>query len=167
MRGREAIVPARRNDPCKHRGVTQDRVPPDADQPDDGGDPEHESAYELLQRGQSLMRARHNAQAAVVLERAARMEPGKASILEALGRAYFNSTQHERARETFEALLELDPSSHYAQFALGQSLKKLGREKEAWVHLRLAVALSPGTPLYRQALSRIPDPKAAGGETAT
>jgi tetratricopeptide (TPR) repeat protein len=119
-----------------------------------------ESAYELLQRGQSLMRARHNAQAAVVLERAARIEPGKASILEALGRAYFNSGQHERSRETFDALLEIDPSSHYAQFALGQSLKKLGREKEAWVHLRLAVALSPGTSLYRQALARVPDPKA-------
>jgi tetratricopeptide (TPR) repeat protein len=119
-----------------------------------------ESAYELLQRGQALMRARHNAQAAVVLERAARIEPGKASILEALGRAYFNSGQHERSRETFDALLEIDPSSHYAQFALGQSLKKLGREKEAWVHLRLAVALSPGTSLYRQALARVPDPKA-------
>ena len=96
-----------------------------------------------------------------MLERAARLEPGKASILEALGRAYFNSGQHDRARETFEALLEIDPSSHYAQFALGQSLKKLGREREAWVHLRLAVALSPGTPLYRQALARVPDPKAA------
>ena len=124
--------------------------------PDDG----HESAYELLQRGQGLLRERHHAQAAVVLERAARLEPGKASILEALGRAYFNSGQHERARATFEALLEIDPSSHYAQFALGQSLKKLGREREAWVHLRLAVALSPGTPLYRQALARVPDPKA-------
>jgi tetratricopeptide (TPR) repeat protein len=92
------------------------------------------------------------------------MEPGKASILEALGRAYFNSGQHERARETFEALLEIDPSAHYAQFGLGQSLKKLGREREAWVHLRLAVALSPGTSLYRQALARVPDPKATGDE---
>ncbi len=154
--------------------MTEDPVPPPADEPDatdaevaeaaDGGesapDDGHESAYELLQRGQGLLRERHHAQAAVVLERAARLEPGKASILEALGRAYFNSGQHDRARETFEALLEIDPSSHYAQFALGQSLKKLGREREAWVHLRLAVALSPGTPLYRQALARVPDPKA-------
>ena len=63
----------------------------------------------------------------MVLERAARLEPGKASILEALGRAYFNSAQTERSRETFEALLEIDPSAHYAHFALGQSLKRLGR----------------------------------------
>jgi tetratricopeptide (TPR) repeat protein len=155
--------------------VTEDPVPPPDDEPDAtdaevaeaaGGaesvpDDGTESAYDLLQRGQVLLRDRHHAQAAVVLERAARLEPGKASILEGLGRAYFNSGQHDRARESFEALLEIDPSSHYAQFALGQSLKKLGREREAWVHLRLAVALSPGTPLYRQALARVPDPKAA------
>ncbi len=120
---------------------------------------DRESAYELFQRGQDLIRRRHHAQAAVVLERAARLEPGKGSILEALGRAYFNSSQHERARETFEALLELDPSAHYAHYALGQSLKRLGREREAWTHLRLAVALAPSSDLYRSALARIPDPR--------
>ncbi|MDQ1323728.1 MAG: hypothetical protein QG587_1063, partial [Chloroflexota bacterium] len=72
--------------------------------PDEPGPDEPESAYELLQRGTALMRRRHNAQAAVVLERAARLEPGKGSILEALGRARFTSGQFERARETFEAL---------------------------------------------------------------
>jgi tetratricopeptide (TPR) repeat protein len=141
--------------------VTEEHAaqPDPADQPHEPQPDERESAYELLQRGQGLLKRRHHAQAAVVLERAARMEPGKASILEALGRAYFNSGQHDRSRETFEALLEIDPSAHYAQFALGQSLKKLGREREAWVHLRLAVALSPGTALYRHALARVPDPK--------
>jgi tetratricopeptide (TPR) repeat protein len=120
---------------------------------------EPESAYDLLQRGRALLERRHNAQAAVVLERAARLEPGKASILEALGRAYFNSGQAERSRETFEALLDIDPSAHYAHFALGQSLKRLGREGEAWTHLRLAVALSPSSSLYRSALDRMPRPK--------
>ena len=118
----------------------------------------HESAYSLLQRGHELMRMRHNAQAAIVLERAARLEPGKGSILEALGRAYYNSGQHERSRETFEALLEVDPSAHYAHYALGQSLKQLGRPKEARTHLRLAVALSPESPLYRGALDRLGPP---------
>jgi len=131
---------------------------PSDPQPEPAPGDERESAYELLQRGQALLRRRHHAQAAVVLERAARQEPGRASILEALGRAYFNSGQHERSRETFEALLEIDPSAHYAHFALGQSLKKLGREREAWTHLRLAVALSPETPLYRGALARMPPP---------
>ncbi len=122
--------------------------------PEDG-----ESAYELLQRGHALLERHHNAQAAVVLERAARLEPGKASILEALGRAYFNSGQAERSRETFEALLDIDPSAHFAHYALGQSLKRLGRDGEAWTHLRLAVALAPSSSLYRAALERMPHPR--------
>jgi Flp pilus assembly protein TadD len=123
----------------------------------DGSD-ERESAYDLLQRGQSLLDQRHHAQAAVVLARADRLEPGKGSILEALGRAYFNSGQAEPARATFEALLEVDPSAHFAHYGIGQSLKRLGRIDEARTHLRLAVALSPGTPLYEGALARLPPP---------
>lgn len=114
-----------------------------------------ETAYELFQRGQTLLEGRHHAQAAVVLERADRLEPRKASILEALGRAYFNSGQFDRARETFEAMLEIDPSAHYAHFGLAQALKRLGRRDEAGTHLRLAVALSPETALYREALGRL------------
>ncbi len=119
-------------------------------------DPAPESVYELLLRGRTLLDGRHHAQAAIVLQRADRMEPGKASILEALGRAYFNSGQHEPARATFERLLELDPSEHYAHYAIGQSLKRLGRRDEAGTHLRLAVALSPESRLYRDALARLP-----------
>jgi tetratricopeptide (TPR) repeat protein len=122
---------------------------------DDVEDVGHESVYALLQRGHRLMRSRHHAQAAIVLERAARAEPGKGSILEALGRAFYNSGQHDRSRETFEALLQIDPSAHYAHFALGQSLKQLRRTREARTHLRLAVALSPGSRLYRAALDRL------------
>jgi len=117
---------------------------------------DRETAYDLLQRGSALLARHHHAQAAVVLARAARLEPGKGSILEALGRAYFNSAQHEPARETFEALLEVDPSSPYGHFALGQCLKRLGRTSEARTHLRLAVALAPGSDLYRSALARLP-----------
>jgi tetratricopeptide (TPR) repeat protein len=120
---------------------------------DAGG--ERESAYDLLQRGQALLERRHFAQAAIVLERADRQEPGKGSILEALGRAYYNSGQAERARATFEALLEIEPSSHYAHYAIGQSLKRLGRTDEARTHLRLAVALSPHNALYSGALARL------------
>jgi tetratricopeptide (TPR) repeat protein len=128
---------------------------------------EPESAYDLLQRGQALLERRHHAQAAIVLERADRLEPAKQSILEALGRAYFNSGQHERARATFERLLELDPSAHYAHYALGQSLKRLGRRDEAGTHLRLAVALSPGTTLYRDALARLPSGPARPPDSPT
>jgi tetratricopeptide (TPR) repeat protein len=140
--------------------------PDEPDQPPEHGTPgeaewptapddARESAYALLQRGHELMRSRHHAQAATVLARAARVEPRKGSILEALGRAYYNSGQHAAAAETFETLLEVDPSAHYAHYALGQSLKQLGRAKEARTHLRLAVALSPNSRLYQAALDRL------------
>ena len=116
---------------------------------------ERESAYSLLQRGQALSRSRHHAQAAIVLERAARLEPGKGSILEPLGRAYHHSGQFELARQTFEQLLDVDPSAHWAHFALAASLRKLDRIPEARTHLRLAVALSPTSDLYRQALAKV------------
>ena len=130
---------------------------PDDRAPDDGrAGADRESAYDLFQRGHALLDGRHFAQAAIVLERANRVEPGKGSILEALGRAYFNSGQAEPARVAFEALLEIDPSSHYGHYAMGQCLKRLGEVDRARTHLRLAVALSPDEPLYRQALDRLP-----------
>ncbi len=124
-----------------------------AEDPIDGD--ERESAYSLLQRGQALIKSRHHAQAAIVLARAARAEPGKGSILEPLGRAYHHSGQFERARQTFEELLDVDPSAHWAHFALAVTLRKLDRAPEARTHLRLAVALCPTSELYRRALSRI------------
>jgi tetratricopeptide (TPR) repeat protein len=129
---------------------------------------DRESAYDLFQRGHALLDKHHFAQAAIVLERANRVEPGKGSILEALGRAYFNSSQAEPARATFEALLEVDPSSHYAHYAIGQCLKRLGQIDRARTHLRLAVALSPDDPLYSGALGRLPPAprgETRGGET--
>ena len=124
---------------------------------------ERESVYGLLRRGEALIRSRHHAQAAIVLERANRAEPGKGSILEPLGRAYHHSGQFELARATFAQLLDLDPSAHWAHFALAESLRKLDRVPEARTHLRLAVALSPTSELYRRALERVAPPEPEGG----
>ena len=116
---------------------------------------ERETAYGLLQRGQALLKRRHHAQAAVLLERAAKLEPGKGSIVEALARAYYNSGQHARAAEAFEELLEIDPSAAYGHFGLGQALKQIGQRDRARTHLRLAVAMAPDSRLYRDALARL------------
>ena len=116
---------------------------------------ERETAYGLFQRAGAFLRRRHHAQAAVLLERADRLEPRKGSIVEALGRAYYNSGQHDRAAHSFRRLLEIDPSAAYGHFGLGQSLKMLGRRDEARVHLRLAVALAPESKLYSSALARL------------
>lgn len=116
---------------------------------------ERETAYGLLQRAQAMLRRRHYSQAAVLLERADRLEPGKGSIVEALARAYYNSGQHARAADTFRELLDIDPSTAYGHFGLGQALKQLGQRDEARLHLRLAVALAPDNGLYASALKRL------------
>jgi len=116
---------------------------------------ERETAYGLFRRAGALLKRRHHAQAAVLLERADRLEPGKGSIVEALARAYYNSGQHVRAADSFRKLLEIDPSAAYGHYGLGQSLKQLGQRDEARTHLRLAVALAPHSALYRNALSRL------------
>lgn len=142
---------------CDDLAMNQDdRAHQDWPAAGEGGDDDREAAYGLLQRGQALSAKRHYAQAAVILERADRLEPRKGSILEPLGRAYFMSRQWTAAAATFERLLEVDPSAHYAQYALGQTLKHLGKLPSARLHLRLAMALSPGTRLYRDAYGRLP-----------
>jgi tetratricopeptide (TPR) repeat protein len=119
------------------------------------GPGEPESAYDLLQRGQALLARRHHAQAAIVLARAARLEPGRGSILEPLGRACFMAGQLDRAGEAFEALLAVDPSSHYGHYALGRTLIRTGHAAEGRTHLRLAAALAPESRLYRGGLRRL------------
>jgi len=116
---------------------------------------ERETAYGLLQRAQGMLKRRHFAQAAVLLERANRLEPRKGSIVEALARAYYNSGQHRAAAERFRELLDIDPSAAYGHFGLGQALKHLGKRDEARLHLRLAVAMAPESNLYRSALNRL------------
>jgi len=120
---------------------------------------ERETAYGLLQRAKGMLKRRHYAQAAVLLERASRLEPHKGSIVEELARAYYNSRQHSRAADSFRELIEIDPSAAYGHFGLGQSLKQLGKKDEARLHLRLAVALAPDSTLYIGALNRLASAK--------
>jgi len=116
---------------------------------------ERDSAYELFRRGSRLLEEGHPAAAAVILERAAQLEPGKASILEALGRAYFDQGDHGRAAERFQAIVDTDPLAHYALFGLGLSLARLGDLAAGRRHLRMAVFLKPENEDYQRALRRI------------
>lgn len=131
--------------------------PGDVPMPDDAvlSPDDREAPYALLRRGQELLRRHHHAQAAVVLERARRLEPRRGSIVEALGRAHYNSGDYERAAEAFTRLVEIDPIASYGHFGLGLSLKRLGRLDRARGHLRLAVAMAPGSELFRHALRRL------------
>lgn len=116
---------------------------------------QRESAYDLFQRGSRLLADHHPGAAAVLLERCLALEPGKASILEALGRAYFDQGDHRRAAERFGAIVEADPLAHYALFGLGLSLARLGDVPAGRRHLRMAVFLKPDNEDYRRALRRI------------
>jgi Flp pilus assembly protein TadD len=113
-----------------------------------------EGAYELFRRGSRLLAEHHPGAAAVVLERCLALEPGKASILEALGRAYFNQGAHARAAERFQQIVDEYPLDDYAHFGLGLARARLGETQRAERHLRMAVFLKPENPDYQRALSR-------------
>jgi Flp pilus assembly protein TadD len=113
-----------------------------------------ESAYELFRRGSQLLAEHHPGAAAVVLERCLALEPGKASILEALGRAYFNQGAHAEAAARFQEIVDAYPLEDYAHFGLGLSQARLGEARHAERHLRMAVFLKPENPDYRRALRR-------------
>jgi Flp pilus assembly protein TadD len=115
---------------------------------------EESEAYTLFERGLEFLRHQHPAQAAMLLAKALRLEPGKNSIREALGRAEFASGRYGPAAEHFAAIVAVSPDGDYAHYALGRSLLKLGRGGEAQAHLRLACALRPASRLYRAALLR-------------
>jgi Flp pilus assembly protein TadD len=84
----------------------------------------------------------------VPLEKAKRLEPGKASIREALGIAYFRIQRWPEAEAEFRALLELSPADDYAHYALGRALEKQGRAAEANGQFKLARSMRPGSREY-------------------
>jgi len=108
-----------------------------------------EDVYDLFRRGTDLLESGDFAQAAIPLSKAARLEPGKASIREALGRAYFRSRRFEQAAVEFEAVVERAPTNDYALFCLGRSLMEAGRPAEARKPLALAACLRPDRRDYR------------------
>lgn len=116
---------------------------------------ERDSAYELFRRGSRMLADRHFGASAVLLERALALEPGKASILEALGQAYFNMGSHDLAAERFGAIVKADPLAHYAHFGFGLAQERLGDGRAARRHLRLAALMQPDNEAYRAALARV------------
>ena len=108
-----------------------------------------DDVYELFQNGTRLLEERDFHAAAVPLRRARELEPDKASIREALGRALFGSQQYAEAAAEFEALVERAPTNDYALFCLGRALLELGRPKDARKALALAAGLRPDRRDYR------------------
>ena len=118
---------------------------------------QHSEAYALFRRGRYFLERKHPGQAALLLELALRLEPGRNSIREALGRALFAMGEHERAAQQFGAIVDDVPDNDYAHYALARCLLHLDRESEARGHLRLAHALRPHSDLYREAVQGMED----------
>jgi len=98
---------------------------------------DHE-AYDAFMRGHELLRSRDFHQAATAFERARRLEPDKASVREALGRAYMGCRDFDRARDEFAAAVALGPTDGYAHFGLAKALERLGERALAERHYMLA-----------------------------
>jgi Flp pilus assembly protein TadD len=109
-----------------------------------------DSAYELFQNGTRLLEQGDYHAAAVPLARARDLEPDKASIREALGRALFGSRRYGEAAEEFGKVVEHAPTNDYALFCLGRSLQLMGRHAEARHPLALASCLRPERKDYRE-----------------
>jgi Flp pilus assembly protein TadD len=118
--------------------------------------PDPIQAYQDFQEGSRLLEEAHPHAAAVVLERARDLEPDKASIREALARAYFRCGRFPAARSEFARAVEIDPVNDYAHFGLGLCLLRTGDRAGARRHLKLAVAMRPRDE-YRQALAQAAD----------
>ena len=123
-----------------------------------------ESAYELFQEARELLEERNHREAVSLLEKAKRLEPGKGSILEALGIAYYNSGLHHSAMQAFEEALEVDPTNHYARYALSRCLYRRGMLRQAIGQAKLAAVMAPEVEMYGEAVQRYQGRLATGGE---
>ena len=122
---------------------------------DEGQIPGDDSLYSLYRRGMWLLESGEFAQATVPLRKAARLDPEKSSIREALGRAYFRTRRYEEAAQEFEAVVERYPVNDYAHFCLGRALTKTGRKDRARRHLAIAANLRPERSDYRMYRERL------------
>ena len=109
-----------------------------------------DSVYELFRRGTRLLEDGNFHAATVPLARARDLEPGKTSIREALGRAFFRSQRYDEAAIEFAAVVEQAPTNDFALFCLGRSYQLLGRHEDARHPLALACNLRPDRGDYRK-----------------
>lgn len=111
--------------------------------------PQEPELYTLYRRGVELLADGSFDEAAVPLAEVARQAPEKASVREALGRAYFRSHRYAAAAAEFEAVVESHPVDDYAHFCLGRALSLSGDRERARHHLALAANLRPERRDYR------------------
>jgi tetratricopeptide (TPR) repeat protein len=145
------------------QNAQRSRVDPESEEvrvPDAG--PPEGGVYEWFQRGVQLLAEGHPAAAATLLARAADVEPGSRSILEALGRAHYDAGRYAESMQAFTALIAVSPTDDYAHFGLGLAASRAGELRLAAEHLALAVAMRPDLGHYARALRGVRARQAAG-----
>jgi Flp pilus assembly protein TadD len=108
-----------------------------------------DNLYSLYRKGVELLEDGSFGEATVPLAEVARQAPEKASVREALGRAYFRNRQFEEAATGFEAVVDRQPVNDFAHFCLGRALSITGERERARHHLALASNLRPERRDYR------------------
>ncbi|MEO8292190.1 MAG: hypothetical protein ABI635_03545 [Actinomycetota bacterium] len=114
-----------------------------------------EAPYDLFVRGAAMLRDGHPYQAVTILARAKLLEPDKASIREALGRALYLTGAATRARREFAKAVQLNPTDDYAHFALALACERTGQRHRARGHAKIAAILHPGNEDYERAVRRL------------
>ncbi|MET0468866.1 MAG: tetratricopeptide repeat protein [Aeromicrobium sp.] len=97
--------------------------------------------FDAFRTGEELLADRFPRDAVRVLRRVVDAEPSHAAAWELMGRAHFAAAQLVPAEEAFRRLVDLEPTSAWAQTALGLSLDRQSRHREGAVHHRLAAAM--------------------------
>lgn len=97
--------------------------------------------FDAFRTGEQLLDDRFPRDAVRVLRKVIEAEPNHAAAWELMGRAHFAAAQLTPAEEAFRRLAELEPTSAWAQTALGLSLDRQSRHREGAVHHRMAAAM--------------------------
>jgi Flp pilus assembly protein TadD len=116
--------------------------------------PASDGLFESFRRAELLIARSRPLDALQALSPVLASQPNDASVHLLAGRAYLNSAQPQRAEEAFWHVIHLDPSDHYARFALGKALQRQGRLAEAHAQLKMASAMDP-RPEYQEALGEV------------
>ncbi|MHC4832579.1 MAG: tetratricopeptide repeat protein, partial [Planctomycetota bacterium] len=107
------------------------RVPTPIQASGPGDDGDADEALRAYLRGRNAMLAGDFPQAVGEFERAHLLDPGEASILRQLGRAYSQAGNGPRAAEAFTRLRGLEPDDPEALFTIGMNAANRGRHAEA------------------------------------
>lgn len=110
--------------------------------------------FDWFRRAEQFLAEGNPDAAATLLERVRRSEPSTA-VLEALGRALFESRRYDDAIEVLTELVEKVPDDDYAHYALGMALWRRQVFPAARDHLAMAFVMRPDRSEYAQALGQV------------